>query len=115
MAYHTVYKALDRPSSLFGLKGSYVRYAGFGIAGGVMVGIIIGMFAPGLVATIVALVLAAASYFVVLRIQDKFSERERVKYLCSRRLPRYIRVPAVPFRRLLLFTREGGRNGGPRS
>ena len=90
---YTVYKSLDKPSSLFGLRGSYLRYAIIGIVIAAMVAFIIGSATNGLVGMLLFIILVAVVYFLVLRIQARFSERERTKWFCAHVLPDYIIVP----------------------
>lgn len=90
---YKVYKSLDKPSSLFGLRGSYLRYAIIGIVVAAMVCFIVAGVTNGLVGILLFIVLVAVVYFLVLRIQSKFSERERTKWFCAHELPDYIIVP----------------------
>lgn len=90
---YTVYKSLDKPSSLFGLRGTYLRYAIIGIIVAAMISFIVGGITNGLVGMILFIILIAVVYIIVLRIQAKFSERERTKWFCAHVLPDYIIVP----------------------
>lgn len=87
---YIVYKALDKPSSLFGLKGSYLYYAIVGVVVAAIIAAIIGKATNGLVGMILFIAFIAVVYVIVLRIQAKFSERERTKWFCSHKLPQYI-------------------------
>lgn len=88
-----VYKSLDKPSSLFGLKGSYLTICIAGVGIGVVPAGIVGSLTNGFFGFIIFIGFAAAAYFATLRFQSKFSERERTKWLACRNLPDYIKVP----------------------
>lgn len=97
---YAVYKSLDKTNSLFGIKGTYQKYAIYGLAGSVLVGLIVGSTINSLIGTILGIALVGVTYAVILSVQSKFSERERVRYFCSKRLPDYITVPPRRMRRL---------------
>ena len=88
-----IYKSLDKSSSLFGIKGSYLYYAIVGAGADVLLSLVVGSLTNGLVGMIVFILLLVAVYVAVLRVQAKFSERERARWFCSHRLPDYIKVP----------------------
>lgn len=90
---YDVYKSLDKASSLFGLKGSYIQYAALAVGACAVVGFLVAQVLNGLIGVLVFIALAAVSYFTVLGIQAKYSERERTKWFCSHRLPNFIVVP----------------------
>lgn len=90
---YIVYKSLDKSSSLLGLKGSYLYYTIGGLVVAAMIGVIVSRPTNGLVGMIVFIVLMVLVYLAVLRIQAKFSERERTKWFCSHRLPSFIFLP----------------------
>lgn len=90
---YTVYKSLDKPSSLFGLKGSYFFYAAGGAVAGAMLALIVGAITNGLIGMLLFIALLAVDYAVIMGIQTKYSERERTKWFCSHKLPDFISVP----------------------
>lgn len=98
MIYDT-YNSLDKVSSLFGIKGSYIQYAAIAVGASAAVGFLVAQVTNGLIGVLVFIALAAVSYFTVLGIQAKFSERERTKWFCSHRLPNFIVVPPKRFRK----------------
>lgn len=100
---YRVYKSLDKTNSLFGIKGSYQKYAIAGIPVGGLVGVLVGSFLGSLVGTIVALAVIVGVYVAILSIQSRFSERERVRWFCSHRLPDYIVVPPHILRKYCSF------------
>ena len=117
---YKVYRSLDKTNSLFGIKGSYQKYALIGIVAAILLGFVLGMMTNGLIGTLVALGGGAAVYVAILSVQSRFSERERTKWFCSHRLPDCITVPPRPLRRYLRFrsvkknadqkTAQAGRN-----
>ena len=109
---YDVYKSLDKVSSLFGLKGSYIQYAAFAVGGCAIVGFLVAQALNGLVGVLVFIGAAAVSYFTILGIQAKYSERERTKWFCSHRLPNFIVVPPVRMRRFVKL--HFGVKGSPR-
>lgn len=90
---YTVYKSLDKPSSLFGLKGSYFFYAAGGALVGAVLALTIGAITNGLIGMLLFIVLLVIDYAVIMGIQTKYSERERTKWFCSHKLPSFITVP----------------------
>lgn len=112
---YKVYKSLDKTNSLFGIKGSYQRYALFGVAGGVILGLVVGMAAGGLLGTLTAIGAGVGVYVAILSIQSKFSERERTKWFCSHKLPDCITVPPRPLRRYCKIRSSSKNKGGKKS
>ena len=104
---YVVWKSLDKPSSLFGIKGSYVYLALAAIGVDVGVSVLVGMLTNSLVGTIVFIVLGAAVYFGTLAIQSSFSERERTKWFCAHRLPDFIDVSPRPMREYCVVEFDG--------
>ena len=90
---YTVYKSLDKPSSLFGLKGSYFMYALAGAGAGAVIAVLFGALTNGLLGMLLFIGLLAADYAIVMGIQTKYSERERTKWFCSHKLPDFICLP----------------------
>lgn len=91
--YYKVFKALDKPSSLFGLRGSYLYYCIGGIVLAAIVALLIASAGIKILSWLIFFVLAAVAYFVTLQIQAKLSEKERTKWFCSHRLPTCVRIP----------------------
>ncbi len=86
-----VYKSLDKTSSLFGIKGSYLYIMIIGIIIAVVVGFgIIGSAAGSIFGTVAALGLGALFYLVVMMIQGKYSERKLLAKLFTFSLPDFI-------------------------
>lgn len=108
-----VYKSLDESSSTFGLKGSYFKIALGGAVAALAVAVMVGKALNGLVGLVVFLVLVLAVYFGVLAFQAKYSERERKKWMCVRKLPDFVAVEPVMMRDYIEID-LGMPEGGPR-
>lgn len=98
---YSVYKSLDKKNSLFGIIGSYQKYALYGLGASVFVGLLIGTSVNSLLGTIMGLILGIATYAGTLAVQSRFSEKERTKWFCSKRLPGYILVPPKRMRKFV--------------
>ena len=95
---YRVWKALDRPSSFFGIRGRFMvlflligaAAALFAISLNVSFGSMMGLVAFGL--------LLFADYMVIQTLQGKFTEKEFSRLLARKQLPRYIKVhPSITF------------------
>jgi len=100
---YAVYKSLDKKNSLFGIRGSYQKYALYGIGASVFIGLLIGTSVNSLLGTVLAILLGVATYAGVLAIQSRFSEKERTKWFCSKKLPGYVFVPPKRFSKYVKF------------
>ena len=98
--FYRVYKSLDNPASMFGIKGSYIYFVVGGAIVGAILGAVVGMFTNGFVGFVVFLLGLAASYFGTMVFQARFTERERKRWLSSRSIPDVVVVPPRPFREL---------------
>jgi hypothetical protein len=98
-----VYKSLDKKNSLFGIRGSYQKYTLYGLGVSVMTGLIVGTSVNSLLGTILAIILGVATYAGVLAVQAKYSEKERTKWFCSKKLPGYIFVPPKRFSKYVRY------------
>lgn len=97
-----IYKALDKPSSLFGLKGSYIRFAIIGIVAALALAMFIGRTVNGLVGVGIFGGATMMVYLVILRIQYKYPERDRKRLLSAGRIPNYVSIPPRSFRSYLV-------------
>lgn len=88
-----MYRALDKPSSLLGIQGSYVRYAVIGFAGAALAGLIVSRLTIGLVGFVVFAAIGAAVYLAIIRYQSKYSERERDKKMAAKNFPDFMVMP----------------------
>lgn len=96
-----VYKALDRPSSLFGLKGTYIRFAIIGIVAALLLGALAGRLVNGLVGVVVFALAAMGAYLGVMMFQSRYPERDRKRRLCSGSIPDFISMKPMSFRQYL--------------
>lgn len=94
---YTIYKALDNPPSFVGLKGSYIKFASAGLGISLVISLFIGSLTNGLIAVISFTALSAAAYLGVMAFQAKFTERERMKWMSSRKLMDVITFPPEQF------------------
>ena len=87
-----VYRNLDRPFTLLGIKGRYIPVAGVGLVGIIVAALIIG----GLMGTFAGLASAVAlivgGYLALTEIQQKFGEKALSRRMAGMRLPRFILV-----------------------
>lgn len=95
-----IYKSLDNPPSMLGLKGSYLRFAAIGLAIALVIGMLVGSVTNGLIGILVFVALTAAAYIGVMAFQARFTERERKKWFSSRKIPDLIHVKPVPIHKL---------------
>lgn len=86
-----MYKSLDKTSSLFGIRGSYlyIMMAGIVVAVVLGFGIVGGMFGS-IIGTLATLAFGAVAYFIVMMLQARFSERSLQKKISSFSFPDYI-------------------------
>lgn len=93
-----VFRALDRTSVFFGIRGSYITYAAIIIGAAAIGGIFIGSLLSdqGIVSFVMGFGLAAAAYLFVLSFQAKHDERERDQMIASLKLPDFIRCKPIP-------------------
>jgi len=98
--FYQVFKSLDNPSSMFGLKGSYLRYTAAGLGIAMMIALIVGSITNGLIGIISFVALGAIVYMGVMAFQAKFTERERKKWFASRKLPDVVSFQPKAFSKL---------------
>lgn len=91
-----IYRALDKPSSLLGIQGSYQRWAAIGMGGAALLGLFVSQATVGLVGFGVFAVAGGAVYLYIIRYQSKYSERERDKKLSAREMPDFVVMPDHP-------------------
>lgn len=89
---YKVYRSLDRPLSFFGIKGSFMSVLAVGASAAAVIGIIAGgVTGSNIIGLIVFLSLCVGAFMVVGLLQDKYSEKDFMKLLSSRRFPQFIR------------------------
>lgn len=87
-----MYRNLDRPFTLLGIKGGYIPIAGAGLVGVVVVSLIAGSIAGTFVGLAAAVTLIVAGYLALTEIQQKFGEKALSRRMAGMRLPRFILV-----------------------
>lgn len=87
-----VYRNLDRPFTLLGIKGRYIPIAGAGLVGIVVVALIAGSIAGTFVGLAAAVTLIVAGYLALTEILQKFGEKALSRRMAGMRLPRFILV-----------------------
>lgn len=100
---YAVYKSLDKKNSLFGIIGSYQKYALYGLGASVFVGLLVGTSVNSLLGTVLGIVLAVVTYAAVLAVQSRYSEKERTKWFCSKKLPGYVLIAPRRLSRYVKF------------
>lgn len=88
-----IFKALDKENTLFGLVGQNIRYAGLGIGIACALGFGVGNAVNSLLGFALALLLSAGVYVGMIVLQNKFSNRERAKWLASHKIADFIVAP----------------------
>ena len=100
-----VYRALDRPSVFFGIKGRFITWYLI-LAGAVlMLSVAVGVVTAGVFGFVLFILGAAGAYVFVMLLQDKSSDREFTIRLNARKYPRFYRLKPQPFR-IMLDERE---------
>ena len=94
---YRVYKSLDNPASMFGIKGSYIYYVGAGALVSALLGVAVGIFTNSFVGFLVFVLGLVLSYLGTMVFQARFSERERKRWLSSRALPDVVVLPPKRF------------------
>ena len=87
-----MYRNLDRPFMLLGIKGRYIPIAGVSLVGIVVVALIAGSIAGTFVGLAAAVTLIVAGYLALTEIQQKFGEKALSRRMAGMRLPRFILV-----------------------
>lgn len=95
-----VYRSLDNPSSLFGMKGVYL--VGFIILLGAsaFLSFLIGAMTSSILGTLLFIAGGVGSYLAVILTQGRYTEKELRMFLASKRIPSVIRVLPIRFRYL---------------
>lgn len=96
---YVVFKSLDKSSSLFGIQGTYLYWVLGALGVDLALSFIVGSATNSFVGFIMFVAIGAGIYFATLMVQTRLSERERTKWICSHRLPRFVYVPPRMMRR----------------
>ena len=106
-----VYRSLDNPSSLLGLKGSYLILFIAALALSLFISLLFGALTSSILGTMLFLVLALGSYFGVLYMQSIWTVKDLQKVLSSIQLHSWVRVLPCRFKDLWNSTSDEGTGG----
>lgn len=88
-----IYRSLDKPSAFFGIRGKYIWLLAIMVIIMLMAAVIFSKSIGTIPASLVFFCGAITAYSVVVSTQAKMSEREFMRFLSSRRIPRAFRIP----------------------
>ena len=94
-----VYRNLDRPFTLFGIKGKFIIVLIAWAAVALVLAIIGGTATNGFIGLGIFGVLAFVGYMGVTVVQERFSESSLRRLLSGLRLPKYIIVKHKPWKK----------------
>ena len=89
---YRVYRNLDRPFTLLGVKGRYIPVALGGLLGAVVLAIVLGTVFGTFVGLASAVVLIVGGYLALAEVQQRFGEKALSRFLSGRRLPKFILI-----------------------
>lgn len=95
-----VYRSLDRPAAVFGIRGRFLWVAALLGAFALVVGIVTGGAASMLAGTGAGIVCAAAAYLLVLSVQSRVDEKDLVKVIVKRSFPDLYRMRPMHVRNI---------------
>ncbi len=87
-----MYRNLDRPFTLLGIKGRYIPVALAGLLGIIVLAIVLGTVFGTFVGLASAVVLIVGGYLALTEIQQRFGEKALSRRMAGMRLPRFILV-----------------------
>lgn len=96
-----VYRALDRPSVFFGIKGRFISWYLLLAGAALMLSVAVGIATAGVFGFVLFVLGAAGAYVLIMILQDRTSDREFSMRLYVRRYPRFYRLMPQPFRDML--------------
>ena len=94
-----VYRNLDRPFALLGIKGRYIVFAGVAVIASIVIGLVAGTIGNTFVGLAVALVLIVGCYLGILEILQRFPEKALSRKLGSMGLPKSVTVRSKVWKR----------------
>lgn len=94
-----VYRNLDRPFTLLGIKGRYIPVALVALLGIVIIAVVLGTVLGTFVGLASAVVLIVGGYLALTEIQQRFGEKELQRRLAGRRMPRFVTVRSKVWKR----------------
>jgi len=87
-----VYRSLDRPAAVFGIRGRYLWVAALGGALAFIAGSVVGKVTSMLLGVGTGLLGALAAYFLILSLQSRVDEKDLPKMIARRAYPSLYRV-----------------------
>ena len=87
-----VYRNLDRPFTLLGLKGRYIPVALAGLLGVIVLAIVLGTVFGTFAGLASAVVFVVGGYLALTEIQQRFGEKALSRFIAGKRLPKFILV-----------------------
>lgn len=85
-----VYRNLDRPFSLFGIKGRYIIVAGVAAIADIIVAMVIGSVFGSITGMAAAAALVAVGYIAIGEIQQKFGTKAIDRKIAGLSIPKHI-------------------------
>lgn len=85
-----VYRNLDRPFSLFGIKGRYIIVAGVAAIADIIVAMVVGAVFGSITGIAAAAVLFAAGYMAIGEIQQRFGTKAIDRKIAGLSIPKHI-------------------------
>ena len=85
-----MYRNLDRPFTLLGIKGRFIPIAGAGLVGIIILSLIVGSIAGTFVGLATAVALIVSGYLALTEIQQRFGEKVLARRMAGMRLPKFI-------------------------
>lgn len=108
-----VYRSLDRPTSVFGIRGRFLLVMALGGALALIVGMTVGRAAGMLAGTGTGLLLTVAAYVLTQSLQSRIEEKDLAKILVRRTYPTLYRVHLKHIRNIWKgFNIRTGRGDG---
>jgi hypothetical protein len=85
-----VYRNLDRPFSLFGIKGRYIIVAGVAAIADIIVAMVVGAVFGSIIGIAAAVALVAVGYIAIGEIQQKFGTKAIDRKIAGLSIPKHI-------------------------
>lgn len=95
-----VYRSLDRPATVFGIRGRFLWVAAVLLALALILGLVTGRAAGMLAGFGVGLLAAGGAYLYTLSLQSRIEEKDLVKLIVRRSYPTLYRVRPKHIRNL---------------
>ena len=96
-----VYRNLDRPFSLFGIKGRFIALAGALALCIIIISLVVGSVAGSVIGLVAAAVLLAVGYVSVAEVQQRFGMKSLSRWTTGLSLPEYVIIRNKVWRRLM--------------